>query len=68
MFFSQEFMEKYDEREVDYSLLKDLNMYFLMQQGYDVIVLDAPYDIFNKMTELSLVYSNKVFFTITQDY
>ena len=68
MFFSQEFMEKYDEREVDYSLLKDLNMYFLMQQGYDVVILDAPYDIFNKMTELSLVYSNKVFFTITQDY
>lgn len=69
MFFSQRYMERVDEiEEVDYSLLKDLNMYLLMQQGYDVIIIDAPYNIFNKFTETALIYSNKVFFTITQDY
>lgn len=69
MFFSQKYMERTDEvEEIDYSLLKDLNMYLLMQQGYDVIIIDAPYNIFNKLTETALIYSNKVFFTITQDY
>lgn len=69
LFFSQKYMEKGEGfEEIDYSLLKDLNMYLLMQQGYDVVIIDTPYDIFNKLTEIALIYSNKIFFTITQDY
>lgn len=69
LFFSQRYMEKAEDvQPVDFSLLKDLNMYLLMQQGYDVIIIDTPYDIFNKLTETSIIYSNKVFFTLTQDY
>ena len=69
MFFSQEYMERVEDDEtIDYSLLKDLNMYLMMQQGYDMIILDAPSNLFNKISEMAIVYSNKLFFTVAQDY
>lgn len=69
MFFSQEYMERVEDDEtIDYSLLKDLNMYLMMQQGYDMIILDTPANLFNRISEMAIVYSNKLFFTVTQDY
>jgi len=69
MFFSQEYMERVEDDEtIDYSLLKDLNMYLMMQQGYDMIILDTPSNLFNRISEMAIVYSNKLFFTVAQDY
>lgn len=69
MFFSQEYMERVEDDEtIDYSLLKDLNMYLMMQQGYDMIILDTPSNLFNRISEMAIIYSNKLFFTVAQDY
>lgn len=69
MFFSQEYMERIEDKtDINFTYLKDLNMYLTMSNGYDVIIIDAQSDIRNKLTELSLIYSNKIFFTLTQDY
>lgn len=76
MFFSQQYMERVNVNGVvmpenikiiNPSLLKDLNMYLLMTGGYDFVILDVPADIHNELTEYALIYSNKIFFTITQD-
>lgn len=74
LFFSQEYMNKDNLAQSKENIklanpdnLKELHMYLLMNEGYDFIILDAPSDIHNKFTELALIYSTKIFFTITQD-
>lgn len=77
MFFSQKYMERFfpeefineeeEIKEINPSLLKDLNMYLLMTGGYDYVILDVPSDINNKVVEYALIYSSKIFFTVTQD-
>jgi len=42
-------------------------MYFIIQKNYDFIVLDAPSDLKNEFTEISMAYSTKIFLTLTQD-
>ena len=69
MFFSGNYInrEKEDENLIDYTYLKDLNYYLTMKEQFDIIILDVPCDIENVLTQTALIYSSKVFFTITQD-
>lgn len=71
LFFSQDHIKKVltnDENvDINTNALKDLNMYLLMQEGYDFIILDAPSKINDKLTEIATIFSMKIFFTITQD-
>lgn len=78
MFFSDDYMTRdYNEtiirqggedKEIKYENIKDLIMYLMMKESYDLVILDAPSDIYNKLTETALIYSSKVFFTLTQDF
>lgn len=65
--FSVNTMYKRAERNYDVNLLKELNMFLLMNMNYDIIIMDAPSDIYNELTKIALIYSNRVMFTITQD-
>lgn len=66
-FFSQHCFEGRMGAKYDIERLKDLNLMFLMDFGYDVIILDAPADVQNRATQLALAYANKVFVTLNQD-
>ena len=66
-FFSQHCFEGRTGVHYDIERLKDLNLMFLMDFGYDVIILDAPADVKNRATQLALAYANKVFVTLNQD-
>lgn len=71
MFFSN----KYLTRESDEGLEKDVNMvfskelflYLMFQLEYDFIILDVPSDVNHPATSNALLYSNKVFMTLSQD-
>lgn len=65
--FSLQRMYSNSERTYDVNLLKELNMFLLMNMNYDVIIMDAPSDYYNPLTQIALVYSNRIMFTITQD-
>lgn len=70
LFFSQDHIRKVlmnEPVDINTNMLKDLNMYLLMQQGYDFIILDAPSNMGDKLTEIATVFSMKLFFVITQD-
>ena len=67
LFFSQKEMNKTSKYTYNPELLKELDMFLLMNFGYDFIILDAPSNIHNKLTETALIYCNKIFFTLTQD-
>lgn len=71
LFFSEEYMknEFYTTqfKRIDANYLKDLIVYLLTNHNYDFIILDAPSDIYNDLTKNALIYSTKIFFTITQD-
>ena len=66
-FFSQHCFEHRTGIEYNVELLRELNMMWLMDFGYDIIVLDAPADVTNRLTQLALAYANKVFITLNQD-
>lgn len=65
--FSVNAMYKRAEKNYDVNLLKELNMFLLMNMNYDIIIMDAPSDIYNELTKIALIYSNRIMFTITQD-
>lgn len=71
LFFSQNHIRNIllnnDSVEINLNMLKDLNMYLLMQEGYDFIILDAPFNMSDKLTEIATVFSMKLFFVVTQD-
>lgn len=70
LFFSQDHIRKIlmsEPVDINTNMLKDLNMYLLMQEGYDFIILDAPSNMGDKLTEIATVFSMKLFFIITQD-
>lgn len=70
LFFSQDHIKKVlmnEPLDINTNMLKDLNMYLLMQEGYDFIILDAPSNMGDKLTEIATVFSMKLFFVITQD-
>ncbi|CCL32478.1 TPA: ParA family protein [Clostridioides difficile] len=65
LFFSQKYVE--EKHEIPINKIKDLNLYLIMQKGYDFIIINATNDIHNELSELLLIYSAKIFFTIAQD-
>ncbi len=65
--FSVNTMYKRAEKNYDVNLLKELNMFLLMNMNYDIIIMDVPSDIYNELTKIALIYSNRIMFTITQD-
>lgn len=65
--FSMDILNKKKEKDYDVNLLKELNMFLLMNLNYDMIILDAPSDFNNEITKIAMIYSNRVFFTLTQD-
>lgn len=67
MCFSQAYMET-QSTTIDTTAFKDLLLYLLMHYGYDAIIIDAYSNVHSKLTEVALVYSSKIFFTLTQDY
>ncbi|MFJ8531412.1 AAA family ATPase [Bacillus sp. NPDC094106] len=67
LFYSEDYVTKKDKEKINASLLKDLFMYFIFQRNYDFIILDAPSDLQNEFTEISMAYSTKIFLTLTQD-
>ena len=66
-FFSQHCFEHRTGIQYNVELIRDLNMMWLMDFGYDIIILDAPADATNRLTQLALAYANKVFITLNQD-
>lgn len=66
--FSIQYMYKDKKIDIDKNLLKELNMFLLMNFNYDVIIIDAPSDYKDLLTKSALVYSNRIIFTLTQDY
>lgn len=65
--FSMNILNKKKEKDYDVNLLKELNMFLLMNLNYDMIILDAPSDFEKEITKIAMIYSNRVFFTVTQD-
>lgn len=67
LFYSEDYVTRKDKERLNSTFLKDLFMYFIIQKNYDFIVLDAPSDLKNEFTEISMAYSTKIFLTLTQD-
>lgn len=69
MFYSNRYLTRNEDEviEVDLSLTKELYLFLLFQMEYDYIILDVPSDLSSVATMNALIYSNKTFFTITQD-
>lgn len=69
LFFSQEYWinKKFLKEDINHEYLKDLLMYLSFQKEYDFIILDTKADIYNKLTEVAIAYSTKIFSIITQD-
>lgn len=67
LFYSEDYVTRKEKEMIHSTFLKDLFMYFIIQKNYDFIVLDAPSDLKNEFTEISLAYSTKIFLTLTQD-
>ena len=56
-----------EKQNLDMNYMKELYFYLMVQYGYDYIILDIKSDI--KQAEIfnAIIYSNKIFLTITQD-
>ncbi|NLZ35606.1 MAG: hypothetical protein GX889_12035 [Clostridiales bacterium] len=71
LFFSEDYMNRdlnnTNPEIVEGKYLKDLIIYLFTNNSYDFIIIDTPSDIYNELTENALIYSSKIFFTITQD-
>lgn len=70
MFYSNKYLTRENdelEQKVDMGLSKELFLYLMFQLDYDFIILDVPSDIHHPVTANALIYSNKVFMTLTQD-
>lgn len=67
LFYSEDYVTRKEKERINSTFLKDLFMYFIIQKNYDFIVLDAPSDLKNEFTEISMAYSTKIFLTLTQD-
>ncbi|EMH2709881.1 AAA family ATPase [Clostridioides difficile] len=65
LFFSQKYVE--ERYEIPINKIRDLNLYLIMQKGYDFIIINTTNDMHNELSELLLIYSAKIFFTIAQD-
>jgi cellulose biosynthesis protein BcsQ len=70
MFFSNKYLTRENEdleKHVNLEFSKELFLYLMFQLEYDFIILDVPSDISHPATSNALIYSNKVFMTLTQD-
>ncbi|PLS19689.1 ParA family protein [Bacillus sp. M6-12] len=71
MFFSNKYLTREPEEgleaHVNMGFSKELFLYLMFQLDYDFIILDVPSDINHPATSNALLYSNKVFMTLTQD-
>lgn len=71
LFFSQNYTILNKKINMDYieqtNNMKDLYFYFLTQGGYDFIIIDSKADIKRNDVINSIIYSNKLVFTVTQD-
>lgn len=69
MFFSNQYLTRRREEiyDLDLRLTKELCLYLLFQMDYDYVILDVSSDIESDVTLNALLYSNKVFITVTQD-
>lgn len=65
--FSEAALKKREPLSYDVNLLKDLIIFLQMNFGYDMIILDASSDLYDDMTKITMLYSNKLFFVLTQD-
>jgi MinD-like ATPase involved in chromosome partitioning or flagellar assembly len=71
MFFSNKYVTREAgdnlEKQVNLNLSKELFLYLLFQLDYDFVILDIPSDINHELSTNALIYSHKVFLTLTQD-
>lgn len=69
MFFSSRYLtrQSIDNLHIEEAVTRDLYLHLLFQLQYDYIVLDVSPDIWNESTLNALMYSHKVFLTVTQD-
>lgn len=69
LFFSKQYLTRTREDiyDIDLRLLKELCLYLAFQMGYDYVILDLSADIDEDVMRNALLYSSKVFMTITQD-
>lgn len=70
MFISENYIEENNYlKSEDFSkeYIKELYLYLMYQKSYDVLIIDISGDINPEILHTSVIYSNKVFFTLTQD-
>lgn len=69
LYFSGKYMtrSKEDDYEVPIHLAKELYLYLLFQGSYDFVVLDVPSDLSYAPTMQAILYSHRVYLTVTQD-
>ena len=67
LFFSQLCMNGQINVRASYVKFRDLLKILLKDFHYDVIVLDAPANFRNPITQMAIAYAEKLFVTVTQD-
>lgn len=71
MFFSNKYLTREESEELreplDLEYTKELFLYLIFQHDYDYVILDVPSNISHDITKNALLYSNKIFLTVTQD-
>lgn len=71
MFYSNKYLTKDEhvdlQEPIDLTNIKELYFYLIFQKGYDFVILDVPLDMSQEVSKSAILYSNRIFFTITQD-
>ena len=71
LFFSDKFLDRFKDSETidiyDLNLFKDLILNLVFQKNYDIVVLDISAKNSNELKKNCLMYSNKLFISLTQD-
>ncbi len=71
MFFSTRYLTKDETDEmfepIDMGLTEKLFLHLLFKAEYDFVILAVPNDIAHDATRNALMYSNRIFMTVTQD-
>ena len=67
MFFSQLCMNGQINIRASLPKFRELVKILLKDFHYDIIILDAPANMKNPLTQMAIAYSEKLFFTVTQD-
>lgn len=71
MFYSNKYLTKDEHEElqepIDMTNIKELYFYLIFQKEYDFVILDVPSNMFHEASKSAILYSNRIFFSITQD-